>query len=137
MSRLSRRFGNGLESTLCNLKEARVALVIIRRSCRTIAHLNKRHLGLSDNMTTVLALDKGRSSMGLKAICRRAAAYQLAANQQWKWRFIESARNVADWGSRRLAAPKAGVQTSSTRPPLGLEHIIPNTYGSLVRATAS
>ena len=97
----------------------------IRRFCRTIAHLSKRHLGFSDNMTTVLALDKGRSSTGLKAICRWAAAYQLADNQQWKWRYIESARNVADWGSRRLAPLKAGAQTSALRPPPGLEHIVP------------
>ena len=59
-----------------NIKEARVALMAVRRLCRSVKNLGKRCLILSDGMVTILALSKGRSgSGGLNRICRQAAAY--------------------------------------------------------------
>ena len=75
----------------------------LRRVCRSGRWLGRRVLTLSDNPACVGAFEKGRSSRshGLLALCQRSAAYQLACAIQWRLRYIETDRNVADEGSRR------------------------------------
>ena len=84
-----------------NLKEARVALMFVRRACRSRRGLGHRHLVLSDNLCTIGAFEKGRSSSWtLNNLCKRLCAYKLAGRLQLRFRYIESKRNVADEGSR-------------------------------------
>ena len=84
-----------------NVKEARVALMAIRRLCRTRRNLGNSCLVLSDSMVTIMALSKGRSSSRpLNTICRRAAAYIVGANLGIHLRHIVSADNPADGPSR-------------------------------------
>ena len=88
-----------------NIKEARVALMSLRRMCRSVANMNSTCFTLCDNMCAVMMFEKGRSGVaGLNGLCRRAAAYQVGANVVWRLRHIKSEDNVADkpsrnWGS--------------------------------------
>lgn len=80
-----------------NLKEGMVALV------RRLTHTTK--LTLSDNLTVVLAFEKGHSSSaGMNRLCPGAASFQLGLNILWRLRHIESPRNIAD-GPSRLFQP--------------------------------
>ena len=61
-----------------NIKECRVALSSLRRSCRVRDLMSHRKLTVSDNMATVSALSKGRSSsFKMNKLCKVAAAFQL------------------------------------------------------------
>ena len=85
-----------------NVKEARVALWQIRRAGRVTRNLGRKHVGLSDSLVSIGAFEKGRAkSWALQILCQRAAAYQLAGEMFFRWRYVESERNVADEGSRR------------------------------------
>jgi len=102
--------------------------MIQRRAARTAANLGKRHLGLGDNLTSLLAFDKGRSSSQLNTLCKRSAAYQLGGAMQWVWRHVESERNVTDRGSRLFGpdlprlykSVKQKPAVAAIRPPPGL-----------------
>ena len=104
--------------------------MIQRRAARTAANLGKRHLGLGDNLTSLLAFDKGRSSSQLNTLCKRSAAYQLGGAMQWVWRHVESERNVTDRGSRLFGpdlprlykSVKQKPAVAAIRPPPGLAH---------------
>lgn len=84
-----------------NLKECRVAVSSLKRSCRVRELQGHRKLTVSDNLSTVAALSKGRSSsFQMNKLCRVSAAYQLACGIIWHIRHIETKRNVADEPSR-------------------------------------
>ena len=86
-----------------NIKEARVALMAVRRLCRSVKNLGKRCLILSDSMVTILALSKGRSgSGGLNRICRQAAAYVVGGGLSLHFRHITTDVNPADGPSRKF-----------------------------------
>ena len=86
-----------------NVKEARVALMSLRRLTRTTHNLGQVCLTLSDNLCTVLAFERGRSSSGaLNTLCRRAAAYSVGGGITWRLRYIRSENNPADEPSRRF-----------------------------------
>ena len=86
-----------------NIKEARVALMSLRRACRTVRNLGTTSLTLSDNLVTVLSFERGRSASGpLNSLCRRAAAYAIGCNINWRLRYISTDKNVADAPSRRF-----------------------------------
>ena len=84
-----------------NLKEARVALMGLRRHCRSVKFLGTKLLSISDSQVSVGAFEKGRSSAGLQALCRRAAAYRLGGQIAWRLRYIETDRNPSDQDSRQ------------------------------------
>ncbi|CAK0906294.1 unnamed protein product, partial [Prorocentrum cordatum] len=95
-----------------NVKEARVCLMGLRRSLRTRRGCHRRLLTLSDNLVSAVVFDRGRSSSwALNALCRRAAAYQIAGCVAWRVRHIRADRNHADEGSRRPRAPRVLVPT--------------------------
>ena len=109
-----------------NVKGARVALIQLRRTCRSAANLDKKSLGLSDSMVTVGAFEKGRSpSPPLKALCRRMAAYVIACQVQWQGRLrhVESALNVSDRDSRlweeKTPKPTIMKEKQDIAPPPG------------------
>ena len=84
-----------------NYKEALVALSSLKRTTRVDSLGSAIKLTLCDNLSVVLAFEKGRShSPALNRLCRISASLQLAANVFWKLRHIESPRNVADTPSR-------------------------------------
>lgn len=84
-----------------NLKEGRVLLSSLVRTCRIGSLFGCKKLSLSDNLTCLLAFDKGRSSsIGLNRICKRAAAYIGTTGVKWALRHVETKRNVADKPSR-------------------------------------
>ena len=86
-----------------NVKEARVALMAVRRLCRSVKNLGKRCLILSDSMVTILALSKGRSgSGGLNRIWRQTAAYVVGGGLNLHFRHIATDVNPADGPSRKF-----------------------------------
>ena len=85
-----------------NIKEGRASVMLLRRHTRSVRNHRTRLLQFSDNLVSVCAFEKGRGkSWPLNTLCRRSAAYQLAASVQWRLRHLVSARNPADAGSRR------------------------------------
>ena len=86
-----------------HMKEARVALMSLRRESRRVGSHNKRLLTFCDNLAAVCAFDKGKTrDVGLLSLCRRAAAIVFSAGIQWRLTYVESARNPSDKGSRLL-----------------------------------
>lgn len=84
-----------------NIKEAKVCLMSLRRATRTCKNLGKLVFTLTDNLVSAITLEKGRSSSGkLNGVCRRACAYQVACQVQWRLRHIPTERNVSDEPSR-------------------------------------
>eukprot|EP00438_Fugacium_kawagutii_P017101 Skav204591 [mRNA] locus=scaffold672:132020:137458:- [translate_table: standard] len=84
-----------------NLKEARVLLSSLKRSCRVASLFGHRKVSLSDNLVSVLSFEKGRSSSGgINKLCRRAAGFIGATGVKWRIRHVETKRNVADEPSR-------------------------------------
>lgn len=85
-----------------NVKEARVALMGLRRLCRSVSNMGTTCLSLCDNMCATLMFEKGRSGVhALNNLCKKAAAYQIGCSIQWRLRHIRSEDNVADEPSRR------------------------------------
>ena len=104
----SRRWRNVDEHI--NVKECRVAVSSLKRTCRVKELLGHRKLTVSDNMVTVSALSKGRSaSFQMNRQCMIAAAYQLGCGVVWHLRHVETKRNVADDPSRNFERPHRGV----------------------------
>jgi len=88
-----------------NVKEARVALMSLRRLSRSVSNMNSTCLTLCDNLVSVMMFEKGRSGVGaLNTLCKRSAAYQIGSNIIWRLRHIRSENNVADGPSRQWGA---------------------------------
>ena len=84
-----------------NLKEARVCLSSLKRAGRVASQVGARKLTLCDNLSAVLAFEKGRSSSGaINRVCKTAAAIQAATQIRWRVRHVETKRNQADGPSR-------------------------------------
>ena len=118
-----------------NVKGGRVSLIALRRTCWTVKSLGRRVLMLSDNLASIGAFGKGRGVGGLAPLCKRAAAYRLGGEIQWRLRYIETGRNPADADSRLRpgqlipaevrtacdASASAPAGQFCIRPPPGLE----------------
>ena len=97
------------------LMEGRSTLLCARREARN-SHSHGCMLGvLSDNLSSTLAFDEGRSMIiGLLSLCRRMGAIVIGCRYRLRLRYVESDRNPADKGSRetgRVCRP-----ASSARP---------------------
>ena len=89
-----------------HLKEGRVALMSLRRASRDVALHGHRLLTLCDNLSALMAFDKGRAQdLSLLSLCRRAGALQFACEIRWHLRYVESARNPSDKDSRVFSHP--------------------------------
>ena len=84
----------------------------LRREARSVASHGKRLLTLCDNLSAVCAFDKGRAK------CRRALAIQIATGIQWHLRYVETARNPSDEGSRVFPSQMSQF-TKQERPAHG------------------
>lgn len=86
-----------------NIKECRVALSSLKQASRVRELAGHRKLTLSDNLATVSALSKGRSStFKMNKLCRVASAIQFGCGIVWNLRHVETKRNVADEPSRNF-----------------------------------
>ena len=111
-----------------NIKECRVALSSLKRASRVAALFGLRKLTLSDNLATVCAISKGRSSThSMNRLCQTAAAIQFGCGIVWHLRHIESKRNVADKPSKVFERKHLGIrrtvsEIANVEPPSsGLE----------------
>ena len=72
-----------------NVKEAQVCLSSLKRTARVRALHNKVKVTLTDNLASLCALERGRSSsFPLNQVCRAACAYQMAAGLKWRLRHV-------------------------------------------------
>ena len=81
---------------------------------RQVASLGLAHgrllMSLGDNMSAILAMEKGRATAyDLLAQTRRAAAYIFAAEIDWRCRWVDTVRNISDWDSRAANRGEIGV----------------------------
>ncbi|CAK0792428.1 unnamed protein product, partial [Prorocentrum cordatum] len=81
--------------------EARAAVAPLWRAAGDVRFHGTEILSLCDNMSSVLAFEKGRATnFELLAQCRRAAAVCLGWEIRWRPRHVPGVQNVADHGSR-------------------------------------
>ena len=95
--------------------EGRAVVWVLQHLGRSSKNLGCRHLILSDSMSVVLALSKGRSSTRpMNRICRQVAALEFITGMQLSVRWVPSEVNPADQPSRAQDLKgfnlKAGVQ---------------------------
>eukprot|EP00959_Pyramimonas_sp_CCMP1952_P290068 6066571-Pyramimonas_sp.AAC.1 len=101
--------------------EGRALVWGVRHASRGLSEFGKRILFLTDGMSEVLALEKGRSSsVALMRVCRQWAATVFAADLYPRVRWIRSELNVADEPSRRYQPKPFGLKPGHFRPPPGL-----------------
>ncbi|CAK0811819.1 unnamed protein product [Prorocentrum cordatum] len=82
-----------------------------------LQYASRRHLLLGDNLGTVLAMEKGRSSsFSLNKSCRKTAAFSVASGSRYVYRWIPSESNHADEGSR-LWEPRRRSACAADPPP--------------------
>ena len=81
--------------------EARTSLIGLFRASRGAAGHGQVHLSLGDNLSSIMAFEKGRAKdPALRRICQRAGAICIAAEMSWRHRHVASEDCVADFGSR-------------------------------------
>lgn len=96
-----------------HMKEGRVALMALRRESRNTSCHGRRLLTLCDNLSCVC---KGRAKdYSLLALCRRAAAIQIACGIRWHLRYVETKRNPSDHDSRVFGKEKEKQRRSDTQ----------------------
>lgn len=107
------------------LKEARVALSSLKRTCRVTQLHGRVKLTLTDNLSCLCAFEKGRATnFHLNQVCRTAAAYAAACGIRWRLRHIETKRNPADRDSRLLSGhkPKSAAKMPFDRGKVKSNH---------------
>lgn len=104
-----------------HVKEARVALLAVRRACRMRHMLGRRLLVLGDNLAEICAVERGRSSRdgSLRAVLLHLAALVIGSGIRLNRRYIETHRNPSDEDSRRWDRKRVGHEVGSLglRPP--------------------
>lgn len=97
-----------VESEALVVLEGRALVTAFRRITRRVGARGCWHLVLSDAMSVVLALSKGRSSAPrLLQVCRKWSAYALAGGISVFERWVPSKHNAADDASRGRAGRTA------------------------------
>ena len=84
-----------------HVKEARASLLGLQRAGRREEERGSVITSISDNLSEVLAADKGRSAdRELNAVLRKAAGELELGDMAWKRRHLQGVRNPADFDSR-------------------------------------
>jgi hypothetical protein len=111
-----------------HMLEGRAVLKAVQHACRTPACRMHRVLFLCDNMSIVMAFNKGRCrDLRVLRLCRRTAAFCLSHGVSLRLRYVESSRNPADGPTRpHREAEGLGVSDGDRYvrkfvPPPGLE----------------
>ena len=106
----------------------RIELNGLRRAGRSAGLHGLRLLSISDNLSMVLAFDRGRSAdSGVNVLCRRSCALQIGTRIQWFQRHIESQRNAMDYGSR--AADRGDANLYMNSPELDAAELVSRPLG--------
>ena len=91
--------------------EGRAIVWTVQHLARAVRNHGCRHLLISDSMTSVLALTKGRGgSRAMNRICRQVACLALACNMQLYYRWCPSELNPADGPSRGKSISSFSVE---------------------------
>ena len=86
-----------------HILEGRASLLGLRRAARPKANFGHSVLSIGDNLSEILAGDRGRSNdWAMRALLLRSLAYQAATGMRWRRRYIETVRNHSDFGSRKV-----------------------------------
>ena len=97
------------------LKESRSSIYTLSKALRLQSLDNHRILVVCDNQTAVHVFNTGRSSrLALNRLCRKALSLVLLHNIRPRWRYLGSARNPTDLGTR----PTTGSHVRGPVPPL-------------------
>ena len=102
-----------------HLKEMRAVIWALKHDSRQTRNHDQRRLHLCDNLSIVLALEKGRcSDPALLVLCRRFASFALACGVRYRIRWIPSEGNPSDdasrwWLSIFLCGRATGAYTGS------------------------
>lgn len=101
-----------------HMKEGQVALMSLRREVRRARSHGCRLLTLCGIFVSGLCFHKGRArDLGLLSLCHRSVALQLVSGIRWHLRYVESARNPSDEGSRVFPQPGTFVKRAPARKP--------------------
>lgn len=93
--------GGWMKDEAIHMKEARAAVYALRRSGRRVEGREHVVLVLGDNMSELLAAEKGRAAnAALNQMCRRVAGLLVSSGSRWARRHVECGRNIADLDSR-------------------------------------
>ena len=91
--------------------EARAALYGVKHVLRNGANFSKRHLILSDSITAVCSLDRGRGrAFKMRRVTQQVAAMCLGTNTSFHYRWLPSEWNTADGPSRGSKFPSDIVE---------------------------
>ena len=101
--------------------ESRASLFAVKHLLRSCHSFNKRHLILSDSISAVCALDRGRGrSFKMRRVTQQIGALILASNTSFSYRWIPSEWNPADGpsrGSRFASVPSRFPDSHDTQVP--------------------
>ena len=91
--------------------EARASLYAVKHALRSQGAFGKRHLVLSDSISAICALDRGRGkAFRMRRVSQQVCALTLATNTAFCYRWLPSEWNPADGPSRGSYFPSRGVQ---------------------------
>ena len=86
-----------------HMLEGRTTLVGLKRMTRSADRHGYRFLSIGDNLSSLIALEKGRAqNFALLGLTRTAAARQIACDLRQFHRYSESKRNPTDFDSRAV-----------------------------------
>ena len=100
--------------------EGRAALYAVKHALRDVNHFHKRHLLLSDSISAVCALDRGRGkSFRLRRVTQQVAALSLCSGCSFHYRWLPSEWNPSDAPSRGSRFPvPLSVLAAHGHPPV-------------------
>ena len=94
--------------------EARASLYSVKHALRSVSGFHRRHLVLSDSISAVCALDRGRGkSFRMRRVTQQVCALTLASNTVFSYRWLPSEWNPADGPSRGSFFPARVQQCPS------------------------
>ena len=98
--------------------EARASLYAVKHALRSQEGFGKRHLVLSDSISAVCSLDRGRGkSFGMRRVTQQVCALTLASNTVFGYRWLPSEWNPADGPSRGSMFAARAQRYSKDDPP--------------------
>ncbi len=93
--------------------EGRALVWLLQHLARSQRNLGKKHLVLSDSMSAILAISKGRSSTSsMNRVCRQVAALCFFTGMSLEGRWIPSELNPADLPSRFKSVKQFSLEES-------------------------
>ena len=93
--------GGFLFQEAIHMLEARIVFLGLKRATRSSHCHGHRILSISDNLSELLAFERGRATnWALRQLTRVAAARQIGCEIDHHHRYVESARNTTDYDSR-------------------------------------